>query len=117
MMALLVGCDNPVPLSYATKAEATAEIPFARGWLPDIIPSSSREISMSNDLDLNISKGEFVFDAVDHDGFVNQLKRTQSEDRDQFAAYSFKGWTFWIAPEKNHCRFHMGLSGADESSD
>jgi hypothetical protein len=35
---------------------------FERGWLPDIVPDSSREITINNDLDLNLSKGEFFFD-------------------------------------------------------
>ncbi len=104
---LLTGCDQTVPLAYRDRSEAAAEKLFARGWLPQIIPTSSRAISMENDLDLNTSTGEFEFDAVDHDGFVSYLTRTPSEDREQFSAYSYEGWTFWIAPDKRHCRFRM----------
>ncbi len=67
---------------------------------------------MENDLDLNTSIGEFAFDAVDHDRFVSCLTRTPSEDREQFSAYSYEGWTFWIAPDKRHCRLRMAGHGA-----
>lgn len=107
MTVLMAGCDQTVPLTFRNRSEAAAEKPFARGWLPQIIPSSSRAISMENELDLNTSTGEFEFDAVDHDGFVSCLTRTPSEDRDQFSAYSYEGWTFWIDPDKRHCRFRM----------
>ena len=68
------GCDESVPLHYSTRAEAEAESLFARGWLPEIIPPSSRNISMRNDLDPNISNGEFRFDPSEHDVFVSQLE-------------------------------------------
>ncbi len=77
----IIGCDSQVPLNYATRAEAEAESGFARGWLPDIIPPSSHDISMRNDLDSNVSNGEFSFDPSDHDTFVAQLERAPSEDK------------------------------------
>lgn len=96
-----------MPLKYATRAEAEAETLFARGWLPKIIPPSSRQISMKNDLDLNISKGEFKFEASDHDAFIRQLERKPSEDQRGFSAYSFGDWTFWISDSRDSCRFYM----------
>lgn len=105
--ALLVSCDDSVALGYSTRAEAEAETLFARGWLPGIIPSSSRMIRMRNDLDLNISRGEFQFDPSEHDSFVSKLKRMPAEDLKGETAYSFQGWIFWINHEKNRCRFHL----------
>jgi hypothetical protein len=104
-------CDESVPLSYSNRAEAEAESLFARGWLPEIIPPSSRNISMRNDLDLNISNGEFSFDASDHDGFVAQLERASSRDEGGSAAFSYQDWVFWIDGDKDHCRFYMRLTG------
>lgn len=107
---LLSGCKESVPLNYSTRAEAEAESLFARGWLPEIIPSSSRDISMRNDLDLNISNGEFSFDQADHDLFVGRLKRIPSRDKDGSLAYAYEDWVFWVTDGKDHCHFSMCLS-------
>lgn len=107
---LVCGCDSSVPLSYATRGEAEAERLFARGWLPEVIPPSSRNISMRNDLDLNISNGEFSFDPLDHEPFVRRLERVPSRDEDGCPAYALGDWIFWIPAGKNHCRFHMRLN-------
>jgi hypothetical protein len=104
------GCDESVPLNYSTRAEAEAESLFARGWLPEIIPPSSRQISMRNDLDLNISNGEFSFDPSEHDVFVSQLERVPSRDEGGSLAYTYEDWFFWITGAKDHARFSMRLT-------
>jgi len=116
-VCLLSGCDDSVPLNYSTRHEAEAESLFARGWLPEIIPPSSRDISMRNDLDLNISNGEFSFNPADHDGFVENLKRASSRDEGGAAAYVYQDWIFWIDGDKNHCRFSMRLTQNEKPSE
>lgn len=111
------GCDESAPLNYSTRAEAEAESLFARGWLPKIIPPSSRQISMRNDLDLNISNGEFSFDPAEHEVFVSQLERLPSQDEGRSLAYSYEDWVFWIAGAKNHCRFYMRLTRHKQPSE
>ena len=115
--ALLVGCDDSVSLSYPTRADAEADRPFARGWLPQVVPASSKGITLTNDLDLNISNGAFQFDASDHDAFVAHLTRTPEDDTDGTAAYTYKDWTFWISPDKSRCRFHMRPSRNETASE
>ncbi|MCX6960247.1 MAG: hypothetical protein NTW91_08220 [Verrucomicrobia bacterium] len=114
---MLVGCDDSASLSYPTRADAEADRPFARGWLPQIVPTSSKGITMTNNLDLNISNGAFQFDAFDHDAFVAHLTRTPEDDRDGSAAYSYKGWTFWISPDMSVCKFLMRQSGNEKPSE
>ena len=114
---LVSSCDDSVPLNYSTRAEAEAESLFARGWLPEIIPPSSRDISMRNDLDLNISNGAFSFDAADHDGFVAHLERSPSRDEGGSTAYAYEDWIFWIYGDKNHCRFSMHLTQNEKPSE
>jgi hypothetical protein len=109
-LVVLAGCDDSVRLEYSTKAEAESESLFARGWLPEIIPPSSRQITMKNDLDLNVSEGEFKFDATDHEAFIGKLERMQSLDVEGFSAYSFEDWTFFISGGRDQCRFRMRLS-------
>jgi hypothetical protein len=107
---LAFGCDMSVKLDYSTRADAEAASPFARGWLPDIIPPSSRNISMRNNLDHNISNGKFDFDPADYGAFVTQLERVSTQDVDGLFAYRYGDWTFWINTEQNHCRFYMELT-------
>lgn len=114
---LVAGCDDSVPLSYSSRADAAAENLFARGWLPEIVPPSSRNISMCNDLDLNISNGEFSFEQSDHDGFVSHLDRVSSRDEDGLLAYAYEDWIFWINSDKNYCRFHMRLTRNKDQSE
>jgi hypothetical protein len=52
---------------YETLEAARADALFSRGWLPDILPPSSRNISVSNNLDLNTSVGEFSFAPTEFD--------------------------------------------------
>ena len=107
---LLVGCDESVRLSYSTRAEAEADSPFARGWLPEIIPASSREITMVNDLDLNLSEGEFAFDSADHDKFVSHLVRMPGHDDAQSKFYEYGEWGFWIDDSQDRCRFRIMMA-------
>lgn len=58
---LLGACGDVVSKNYATKAEATADNLFNKGWLPDFVPNSATSIQVENDLDLNISSGSFRF--------------------------------------------------------
>ena len=64
--ASLAGCmSDVVTSSYSTLEEARADRLFVRGWLPDILPPSSRDIRTSSDLDSNTSEGEFYF-SIEH---------------------------------------------------
>lgn len=110
LLALIAGCDESVRSEYATKAEAEADGLFERGWLPEIIPPTSRRITLENDLDLNHSNGEFQFEASDHDEFIRHLTRTPASDKNGFSAYSYEDWTFWINPDQKICEFHMRLT-------
>ena len=115
MACLATGCDESVSLSYSKRAEAEAEKPFARGWLPEIIPASSRDIAMRNDPDSNISSGTFAFDRSDYEGFVTRLRREPSQDEDGSLAFVYQDWIFWIEGEKNRCRFHLRLGRGDRA--
>jgi len=60
VLAAIAGCDT-VTSRYDNLAQARADDLFERGWLPDVLPPSSRDIRVSNDLNLNISEGGFRF--------------------------------------------------------
>lgn len=68
------GCSSSVTERYASLDDARKAGLFERDWLPDALPSSTREIKVSNDLDLNISAGEFTLALDDLDSFTAQLR-------------------------------------------
>lgn len=74
ILALGASACDVATTKYANLDEARKERLFERGWLPEILPTSSTNIVTSNNLDLNSSAGEFRFAPGDGD----QLrKRTQ----------------------------------------
>ena len=111
----LTGCDASVSSAYSTRVDAEADRLFERGWLPDFIPRSSRSITMTNNLDLNISSGEFRFDASEYDEFVAHLNREPAMDKNGSSSYSFDNWLFWLGPDRNSCIFRLDCKRKDGS--
>lgn len=70
---LIVGCSDVMDNYYPTYQDALENKLFTRGWLPNILPESTKKIEVSNDLDLNTSVGRFVIDKQDRDAFISQL--------------------------------------------
>ncbi len=103
---------NTVESRYDSYAAADADRPFARGWLPPIIPGSSREIVTKNDLDLNLSEGGFRFDPEDLETFLSQLTRAPDLDSGHFNAYKYKDWFFFISSGGNdvECKYRFRLN-------
>ena len=67
-----------VTSEYATYEDAVADNLFNRGWLPHFIPASATDIVTSNNLDLDISMGEFRYDPADADAFLANLRPWQA---------------------------------------
>ncbi len=61
-LVLLAGCSDAVTNQYATYAEAQQDNLFERGWLPDILPESTIDIEVVNNLDNNTSHGGFLIE-------------------------------------------------------
>lgn len=72
-LLLLTADMDVVTTHYARLEEARADNLFARGWLPDILPESSRDITTNNNVSFNTSDGEFHFQESDYPAFVSQL--------------------------------------------
>ena len=124
-LALLVGgsCLDVVTSRYETRAAAEADRLFERGWLPAILPSSSRNIRTRNDLDSNHSEGEFAFAPEEAAAFIHQLRRmhpaeVSGTDSVRFLergywphAYQDEDaeWIFFLNAEKGHCEYRMAL--------
>jgi hypothetical protein len=136
MLLLLGQLLVPVVTSkYDSYAEAAADSLFQRGWLPDIIPTSATDIVTINDLDLNVSHGEFRYDSADTAAFLERLRPLPSRDAlaavdperiaelegNGYRAYEFAygdsargrtqygfAWVFFVNENKGHVLYEMG---------
>jgi len=41
---------------------------------------------------------------------VAHLERIPAKDKEEFSAYRYQDWIFWINKYKNQCRFYMRLT-------
>jgi hypothetical protein len=129
-VALSLLVNDVVTSRYATLADARADNLFERGWLPDILPNSARQIRTSNDLDVSISEGEFRFALGDYEQFSSRLRpyieveepgawsaeRVVRKTRGGFEAgtYSDEGstWVFFCRPAEGFCEYTMWMRKA-----
>jgi len=128
---VLLGCAvdlDTVTSHYASLDEAKADSLFERGWLPDILPPSANTIRTENDLDLNLSQGEFSFAPAEAQLLRGKLSQgapsvsrlddweltVNSYARDGYTAWSYRDddstWAFFCQEPKGHCEYFMWLS-------
>ena len=107
VLVLLPG--DIVTTKYRTVQAARDDELFGRGWLPDILPPSARNIRVSNDLDLNLSEGEFFFDAKEAGSLRGKLTNRLDHNA------PFEGWKNYVE-EKRKDGFEIG-SYSDETSE
>jgi hypothetical protein len=101
----LGSCSDVVTHTYSTLDDARKDRLFERGWLPDILPSSARDFTVSNNLDVNTSDGEFAFDPIDFGSFAGQLRRV-GDDTFQYSPGK-STWTFYCDSRGGHCRYTL----------
>ena len=121
--ATIFGAFDTVERNYQTKQDAKADRLFERGWLPIIIPSSSSNIKVSSNLDINTATGSFRFNPEEFDDFVRSIQDTTEKDtrfmgdypRMKFLSdseyislyYRNNGtvWRFFIHPNSGRCEY------------
>ena len=96
ILLLLSGCSDVVSSEYATYELAQQERLFERGWLPDILPSSTSQIELNNDLDINTSEGSFLINEPQRSEFIAKLTPVPSKDEYHFTDGD-NTWTFKVA--------------------
>ena len=106
----MLSCSETGKSRYANYAEAESEKLFERGGLPKIIPKSSERIVTVNDLDVNVSEGEFVYSDTDEAEFLAHLKRASGLDTDHYEVYTYEGWVFFLNSAKQHCKYRLSSS-------
>ena len=117
LLTLLSGCDT-VEERYPTLQDARNDRLFERGWLPDILPTSARDIRTINDLDVNTSKGEFFFSPSDFPQFsrhVTAATHPAEPPAQGFVAYELSRdqsqWRFLCDAPGGRCSYEMHRIG------
>jgi len=127
---LLLLPSDVVERGYSSLADARTDHLFERGWLPDLLPASAHDIHTVNNLDLNLSDGEFSFKPAEAAAFVSRVQPyraapDQPENiepqvakmrRKGFEPHSFREentyWIFFCRAEAGYCEYTMWLHRA-----
>lgn len=92
---LIFGCSDEVTTQYATYTDAQKDSLFERGWLPDILPESTKHIMVVNDLDTNSSQGSFIIEGSEVGLFLENIKPTDNVNQFNFSEGHSK-WNFTL---------------------
>ena len=101
----LGSCSDVVTRTYATLDDARRDRLFERGWVPDILPPSARQIRVSSNVDVNTVDGEFSFDPKDFPAFTACL-RPRKDGSFEFSA-DRNTWVFTCDSDHTYCHYSM----------
>ncbi|EJX1089308.1 TPA: hypothetical protein I7787_23305 [Vibrio vulnificus] len=84
LLLVLTGCSDVVQSHYDNYQQAQADQLFERGWLPDVLPVSTTQIEVANDLDNNTSQGSFLIAEKEMGQFLSQLQPLETANQYRF---------------------------------
>ncbi|MGL0945242.1 hypothetical protein [Vibrio vulnificus] len=84
LLLVLADCSDIVQSHYDNYQQAQADQLFERGWLPDVLPVSTTQIEVANDLDNNTSQGSFVIAEKEMAQFLSQLQPLETANQYRF---------------------------------
>ncbi|EIO3976395.1 hypothetical protein LQK36_004602 [Vibrio vulnificus] len=84
LLLVLAGSSDIVQSHYDNYQQAQADQLFERGWLPDVLPVSTTQIEVANDLDNNTSQGSFVIAEKEMAQFLSQLQPLETANQYRF---------------------------------
>lgn len=118
----LFAISDNVKTHYKTYEDALGtDDYFTNGWLPDIFPKTIYDITTNNNLDINISYGEFYFPSSDWLKIKNKFMMLNQTDQKEFKKFISKHkdaeiykyqntgniWVFACKPQKGYCEYVM----------
>ena len=80
LLLALVGCSEQIDETYATYADAQRGGAIERGWIPDFVPASARDITDSHNLDTNRQTLQFKIPSSNVGTMVARLRFVSAED-------------------------------------
>ncbi|EHK2774923.1 hypothetical protein QTG64_003788 [Vibrio vulnificus] len=84
LLLVLTGCSDIVQSHYDNYQQAQADQLFERRWLPDVLPVSTTQIEVANDLDNNTSQGSFLIAEKEMGQFLSQLQPLETANQYRF---------------------------------
>ncbi|HAS8426824.1 TPA: hypothetical protein I7765_22965 [Vibrio vulnificus] len=84
LLLVLTGCSDIVQSHYDNYQQAKADQLFERGWLPEVLPVSTTQIEVANDLDNNTSQGSFLIAEKEMGQFLSQLQPLETANQYRF---------------------------------
>ncbi|EKO5188901.1 hypothetical protein QVK63_000016 [Vibrio vulnificus] len=103
LLLVLTGCSDIVQSHYDNYQQAKADQLFERGWLPDVLPVSTTQIEVANDLDNNTSQGSFVIAEKEMAQFLSQLQPLETANQYRFESDN-SVWIFTLG-EQGHVSY------------
>ncbi|HFQ4952235.1 TPA: hypothetical protein ACGUP3_000291 [Vibrio vulnificus] len=103
LLLVLAGCSDIVQSHYDNYQQAQADQLFERGWLPDVLPVSTTQIEVANDLDNNTSQGSFVITEKEMAQFLSQLQPLETANQYRFESDN-SVWIFTLG-EQGHVSY------------
>ncbi|EOB3673719.1 hypothetical protein ACHELX_000519 [Vibrio vulnificus] len=103
LLLVLAGCSDIVQSHYDNYQQAQADQLFERGWLPDVLPVSTSQIEVANDLDNNTSQGSFVIAEKEMAQFLSQLQPLETANQYRFESDN-SVWIFTLG-EQGHVSY------------
>ncbi|WP_046030402.1 hypothetical protein [Vibrio vulnificus] len=98
LLLVLTGCSDIVQSHYDNYQQAQADQLFERGWLPDVLPVSTTQIEVTNDLDNNTSQGSFLIAEKEMGQFLSQLQPLETANQYRFESDN-SVWIFTLNEE------------------
>ncbi|MER0357253.1 hypothetical protein ABRZ79_01710 [Vibrio vulnificus] len=100
LLLVLAGCSDIVQIHYDNYQQAQADQLFERGWLPDVLPVSTTQIEVANDLDSNTSQGSFVIAEKEMAQFLSQLQPLETVNQYRFESDN-SVWIFTLGEQRH----------------
>lgn len=112
-----VGCQDSeiVTTRFTSVGDAFGKGAFARGWLPPILPFSSKGIVERNNVDMNRGEGEFTYDLKERDGYIKRLQALGASENIIHGWNVFvlrqddSEWVVSLPPNSTHATYTIGL--------
>ncbi len=110
-MAIVVGnfvfntykANDIVSLEYSDYQAVQKDQLFAKGWLPEILPTTIKNIKIENNLDLNASSGSFELSKQDQENFKKILEKKEDY-------YQYKEWVFFIDDTSDEVNYDLNIT-------
>jgi hypothetical protein len=89
---------------HANLAEARQSGIIERGWVPELLPAGSTDITEIHDLDANTGTGTFRFPSADLDAFKAQARRFAGADVKEASTITY------VVYSRDRSRFELVLT-------